>query len=147
MSVADVRKALHFDLQKPPEDAAPISKGAKGKATENGSTPPAMDVSSLPMRVVLDIQRHLKRQAHEGALAYSQTALQELQSKIPFQTVVQYLFSLRRECETFSNLFQSDRLLCEELHVAMSVSEAYKVKLLHKSTVDALTTPPEVPAN
>lgn len=116
------------------------------KATENGSIA-AMDVSSLPMRVALDIQRHLKRQPHEGALAFSQTALQELQSRIPFYILVRQLFALRQECDTFSNLFLSDRLLCDQLHVAMSVSEAYKVKILHKATVDALTAPPEVPAN
>ncbi|CAE8603816.1 unnamed protein product [Polarella glacialis] len=117
-AVAGCRKALLFN----------VPKGPTG--------PPPVDSEKLPLRVSLDLQRHLQRQATEGGLAYSPAALQAAQKTLLFRSALRHALALRRECDLFDGLFHSDRLLCDQLHVALAnTSEAYaKGRIVEEAT-------------
>jgi hypothetical protein len=104
-------------------------------------------MAALPRQVALDLQAHLKRQANEGALAYSASALTDAQKSIPFNTVLKHSFALRRECDTFASIFSVSRLLSDQLHVAFSqASEHYKKKkIIDESLLQAVEEPTPLP--
>ncbi|CAE7214873.1 obg [Symbiodinium natans] len=131
-AIAKSRKALLF----PGKDAP---KGAAG--------PPAVDLDKLPLRIALDLQRHLQRQAAEGALAYSSSALEAAKKQILYRSMMRHTLALRRECDLFGSLFLDMRLLTDQLHVSLSqCCEAYsKARVLDESTLQLLETPAEVP--
>jgi len=130
-AVAKCRKALLFTDN---------PKGAAG--------PPAVDAEKLPLRVALGMQRHLQRQAAEGALAYSAAALQTVQKQILFRSMMRQTIALRRECDVFGSLFSEMRLLTDQLHVALSqCCEAYvKARVLDEALLKTLEAPEEVPS-
>lgn len=131
-SIARSRKALLF----PGKDAP---KGAAG--------PPPVDLEKLPLRIGLDLQRHLQRQAAEGAVAYSSAALEAAKKQILYRSLIRHTMALRRECDLFGGLFMDMRLLTDQLHVALSqCCEAYfKARVLDESTLQLLESPAEVP--
>jgi len=143
----DTRKALQFDLT---GDAPPKADDPKGKpaAATPTAAPPPIATASLPPRIGLDIQAHLKRQANEGALAYSLDALNAAKSNLLFSTVAKHALALRRECDTFFNIFPSDRLLCDQLHVNLSVASAdyKKAKIIDDSLLQAIEMPSSSPS-
>lgn len=130
VAVAACRKALLFNEKEVP-------RGAPG--------PPAVDLDKLPTRAGLDMQRGLQRQSVQGALAYSQAALQAAQKQLLFRAVLRHLLALRRECDLFGGLFRPERLLCDQLHVTLAqASEAYsKGRILDEALLQALESPPE----
>lgn len=147
-AVEDTRKALLFELEEAPKAAAVDPKAAKGAAAAAAPAAPGpVDAGALPLRIALDIRQHLKRQAHEGALAYSTTAQEDAKKSILFQTVLKHSAALRRECDTFANTHLADRLLCDQLHMAFSqASEAYKSKkILSDDLLKAVDTPAATP--
>jgi len=131
-SIARSRKALLF----PGKDAP---KGAAG--------PPPVDLEKLPLRIGLDLQRHLQRQAAEGAVAYSSAALEAAKKQILYRSLIRHTMALRRECDLFGGLFMDVRLLTDQLHIALSqCCEAYfKARVLDESTLQLLESPSEVP--
>jgi len=130
VAVTDLKKACHFEVNN--------TKPTPGQAQA------PVDGATLPARIGHEIQQGLRRQAWEGALGYSESATQD--SKIPLQLLQKYAFALRRECSVFSNLFQSERMLCDQLHVSLLQVEHYKKsKALDASLIATLETPPEMP--
>eukprot|EP00928_Gymnodinium_smaydae_P013443 TRINITY_DN14900_c0_g2_i2.p1 TRINITY_DN14900_c0_g2~~TRINITY_DN14900_c0_g2_i2.p1 ORF type:complete len:3483 (-),score=804.97 TRINITY_DN14900_c0_g2_i2:72-9770(-) len=106
VAVAECRKGLQFLSNTPPPPEDPKAKDPKGGAVG----PVAVDSKALPPRVISDLQHNLKRQASEGGLAYGAGALQELQAAVPFRVATRHANALRRECDSFSSLFQSERV-------------------------------------
>eukprot|EP00927_Polykrikos_kofoidii_P046298 TRINITY_DN40521_c0_g4_i1.p1 TRINITY_DN40521_c0_g4~~TRINITY_DN40521_c0_g4_i1.p1 ORF type:complete len:2318 (+),score=451.91 TRINITY_DN40521_c0_g4_i1:703-6954(+) len=142
VAVVECRKALQFE----PAVAPPPEEPVKGKDTKGAIGPVPFDAATLPPRVTFDLKHHLARQAWEGALAYSQAAQQDVQKAIPFKTLVRHASALRRECELFGNLYHSERLLADQLHMVMSASESYaKAKVLSEAQLASLQSPPETP--
>jgi len=147
VAVVEARKSLQFELS---GDAPPAAVDPKAKAPAAGGAgvpPPPITVASLPVRVGLDLQAHLKRQDNEGALGYSSNALADSKNSLLFSTVVKHALALRRECDTFSNIFQADRLLSDQLHVNLSVaSEPYKkARVVDEALLVAVETPVALP--
>jgi len=132
-AVASCRKALLFSDKE-------AVKGAPG--------PPPIDIDKLPARVGLDMQRHLQRQAVEGALGYSAAAMQAAQKQLLFRSVVRHAIALRRECDLFGSLFQPERLICDQFHVTLALaSEAYaKARILDAAPLKTIETPTEAPS-
>jgi hypothetical protein len=143
VGVAECRKALFFQPAVPPP--AEGGKDAKGIP----SAPAPIDGKMLPPRVRMDIQRHLKRQAWEGALAYSNAAQVDAQNAIPFRAAIRHSRALRRECDLFSSIFHSERLVCDQMHATLAQSSpAYaKAKVLSESLLEGVRSPPAVPAS
>jgi len=157
VATADVRKGLLTDLAAAEENKAAAdqdagSKKAAPKAAAKadkggaggGSGGQNIDVGSLPPRVVLDIQANLARQAHQGALGYSATALQEAQKNMLFTGVFKYMQALKRQCNAFGSIFHADRLICDQLHLALAqASDTYRrSKVLDASLLDAVAATP-----
>jgi hypothetical protein len=150
VSTAEMRKALQFEnTGDPPPAAAADPKGKAPAAAAPAAVPPPIQAASLPPRIALDLQAHLKRQGNEGALAYSADAQASSKSSLLFSTVTKHALALRRECDTFSSIFQSDRLLCDQLHVNLSAASAdyKKAKVLDDALLLAVETPPALPTN
>eukprot|EP00434_Breviolum_minutum_P031101 symbB.v1.2.027504.t3/scaffold2829.1/size69361/2 len=53
-----------------------------------GAGPAPVDAEKLPLRVALNLQRQLQRQATEGALAYSGTALETAKKQIMYRSMM-----------------------------------------------------------
>jgi len=154
VATADLRKALQFETAElasaggaPPDPKGKDAKGGGGGADKAAAPAAPVDVNLLPPRIKLDIQRCLERQPHEGALAYSALAQAEMQKALGFQTVVKHGFALRRECDQFASMFHSERVVADQLHVAMTqASEPYrKAKVLDESRLKDFEAPPEAP--
>jgi len=152
VALAESRKALRFRDPLAPEEPAAVEKGGKdakgGKKDAVAAGPGVVDVSALPLRAALDIQRHVKRQPFEGGLAYSDAAQKELEKSVPFKTVVKHIEAIQQECATFDSLFHDERRLCDRLHVALArASDAYaKAKVLDAEKLKALESPPQIVA-
>eukprot|EP00435_Cladocopium_sp_Y103_P064893 s401_g26.t1 len=112
-----------------------------------GAGPPPVEVEKLPLKVALNLQRQLQRQAAEGALAYSGTALETAKKQIMYRSMMRHTISLRRECDLFNSLFLESRLLSDQLHIALTqCCEAYvKARILDENLLKSLETPEEVP--
>merc|ERR1712107_207038 len=89
------------------------------------------------------------RQAWEGALAYSSTALADVQKTVPFRTIVKYAFALQRECDACASLNHAERLTRDQLQVAlMQASPAYAAaKFLDESAFKSFEAPAEAPSS
>lgn len=109
--------------------------------------PPPVEVEKLPLKVALNLQRQLQRQAAEGALAYSGTALETAKKQMMYRSMMRHTISLRRECDLFNSLFLETRLLSDQLHIALTqCCEAYvKARILDENLLKSLETPEEVP--
>jgi hypothetical protein len=148
VGIADCRKALFFvSAAGGPVAEDPKAKDAKGKGVADGPVP--IDCKLMPPRVRMDIQRHLKRQAWEGALAYSSAAQLDSSAFIPFRAAVRHARALRRECDLFSSIFHSERLACDQLHATLAQSSpAYaKAKVLNESLLEGIKKPASVPTS
>lgn len=112
-----------------------------------GAGPPPVEVEKLPLKVALNLQRQLQRQAAEGALAYSGTALETAKKQMMYRSMMRHTISLRRECDLFNSLFLETRLLSDQLHIALTqCCEAYvKARILDENLLKSLETPEEVP--
>jgi len=112
-----------------------------------GAGPAPVDAEKLPLRVALNLQRQLQRQATEGALAYSGTALETAKKQIMYRSMMRHTISVRRECDLFNSLFLETRLLSDQLHVALTqCCEAYvKARVLDEALLKTLEAPEEVP--
>merc|ERR1712226_1605699 len=146
--VAEARKALYFEpsTDKPVEEIDP--KKAKGAPVGGPGQGAPIDATLLPKKIALDIEGHLRRQGpKEGALSFSAAALQDAQKTVPFRTVVRHSLALRRECDMFASFFHTDRLLCDQLHIALSQSsDAYSsARILDDAQLKAIEAPPETP--
>jgi hypothetical protein len=132
VTVSELKRALHFTVG---DNASGAGKGAP------------VDATQLPQQIALDIKMHLERQMFEGALAYSENAVLETTKTIGFQTVVKHLFALRKECDIFHSTTHAERVLCDQLHVAMiNLSPVYKQsKVIDDTLMKNLETPPDVP--
>jgi hypothetical protein len=160
VSVAESCKALQFEKPELPQQGGAESLGASkaGKADPKAAAAKGgggadmsgkVDSEKLPRRVALDLQRHLKRQgAAEGALAYSLQAQQEAQKQLPFRAVLRHALALKRECNIFENVYHSERLLSDQLHVKLSkASEVYaKVKILPEEALKEIDEPNAPPS-
>lgn len=155
VAVADSRKALHFELsdgsaaEVPEVKTGKDAKVAAAAAAASSAAPSPIDVATLPSRIALDMQHHLKRQAHEGALAYSPGAMQDAQKTLPFQGVVKHAAAIRRECDLFASIYHSDRALCDQLHATLAnTSDSYKkAKVIDEALFQAIEAPPGMPSN
>merc|ERR1719161_409241 len=132
VTVSEIKRALHFTVG---DTATSAAKGAP------------VDAAQLPQQIALDIKMHLERQMYESALAYSETAVAEATKTIGFQTLVKHLFALRKECDTFLSTSHAERVLCDQLHVAMlTLSPVYKQsKVIDDALLQKLEAPPDVP--
>eukprot|EP00933_Yihiella_yeosuensis_P080530 TRINITY_DN93977_c0_g1_i1.p1 TRINITY_DN93977_c0_g1~~TRINITY_DN93977_c0_g1_i1.p1 ORF type:complete len:815 (-),score=177.41 TRINITY_DN93977_c0_g1_i1:129-2432(-) len=113
--------------------------------TKAATGPAAVDSEKLPLRVALDLQRHLHRQAVEGGLAYSAAALEAAKKSMMFRSVMRHSLALRRESDLFSGIFHDERRLCDQLHTTMmQASEAYnKERIIDDSLLVQALEPPE----
>jgi hypothetical protein len=132
VAVSELKRALHFTVG---ETASGAGKGAP------------VDATQLPQQIALDIKWHLERQMYEGALAYSENAVTESAKTIGFQVLVKHLFALRKECDIFHCTTHAERILCDQLHVAMlNLSPVYKQsKVLDDGLLQKMESPPDVP--
>lgn len=149
ISVADSRRAFQFELAEAPPPKVEDTKGGKPPpAAQPPAPPPNIDCTLLPQRVAIDLQAHLKRQSNEGALAYSAAAQTDSKKSLQFMTVVKHSLALRRQCDAFANIYQSDRILCDQLHVALTnASEQHykKDKVISDALLQAIEAPTPAP--
>jgi len=148
VGVADTRRAFQFELAEAPPAKVEETKGGKPPAAVAAAPPPNIDCGLLPQRVAIDLQAHLKRQSHEGALAYSAAAQTDFKKSLQFAAVIKHGLALRRQCDAFASIYQTDRILCDQLHVAMThASEQHykKEKVLSEVLLQAIEAPPPAP--
>jgi len=151
VATAEARKGLFFETASTAPPAPMDPKAKDPKAAQIGSVPPPIDTTQLPARVALDILNSLKRQGSDKDqdLAYSTTACQEAHKLLPFRAVAKHALSLRHECDVFGSIYHRERLLGDQLHVAlMQTSDMYvKAKILDDAQLGTITSPVETPCS
>eukprot|EP00929_Paragymnodinium_shiwhaense_P031007 TRINITY_DN17469_c0_g2_i1.p1 TRINITY_DN17469_c0_g2~~TRINITY_DN17469_c0_g2_i1.p1 ORF type:complete len:3828 (-),score=1166.38 TRINITY_DN17469_c0_g2_i1:164-11647(-) len=147
-ALVEARKALNFEKTDDGTPPPPPDPKAKPDAKGAPAGPVPVDAAQLPLAVALDVKHHLGRQAWQGGLAYAAAAVTEAQLKVPFKALTKHAFALKRECDLFFSFYHRERLLCDQLHVAlMQASESYsKAKVLPQPSLDAMLEPTEVPS-
>jgi hypothetical protein len=150
VGVADSRRGFQFELGEAPPPKVEDAKGKAAPAPVAGVPPPNIDCTLLPQRVAIDVQAHLKRQSNEGALAYSATAQTDSKKSLQFMIVIKHALALRRQCDLFASIYQSERIICDQLHVALThASEQHykKDKVLNDALLQAIEAPVPAPTS
>jgi hypothetical protein len=148
VGVADSRRGFQFERGEAPPPKVEDAKGKAAPAPVAGVPPPNIDCTLLPQRVAIDVQGHLKRQSNEGALAYSDTAQTDSKKSLQFMIVIKHALALRRQCDLFASIYQNERIICDQLHVALThASEQHykKDKVLNDALLQTIEAPVPAP--